>query len=263
MDSAATGLLADEDQKTKEEAWIYDFEQRLLRQEDIPLWGRIANNIFAWKWLILNMTILIVNITLVVILVLNQTIRYQRLGHVSVSNFGEDEIIYETRRMHASGFEFHWAVEDKSYNLYEGPPTPEKDKAWDDLIQVGIVSLTSDEAGQLANKTLENPLVEGEYMVGVEVFHQIHCVNILRHQVYEQATPYSQRPRNERAHIDHCVDSLRQVIMCHGDTTPMSLVRDERESPPYFVIFETVHTCRNWDSIWNWAVKRNTTGLLI
>jgi hypothetical protein len=51
--------------------------------------------------------------------------------------------------------------------------------------------------------------------------------------------------------IGHCIDYLRQVLMCHGENRIPHILPD----------FRIRHTCRNFDSIWNFAAKRNTSGI--
>lgn len=60
----------------------------------------------------------------------------------------------------------------------------------------------------------------------------------------------------------HCVDYLRQVLMCHGDLTPITLTYNHKSE---FVDpnFRIKHTCRNFDRIWNFAAKRNRSGISI
>ena len=62
--------------------------------------------------------------------------------------------------------------------------------------------------------------------------------------------------------IVHCIDYLRQVLMCHGDLTPITLAYDIKEN---FVKpdFRIKHTCRDFESIWNFAAKGNRSGISI
>ena len=54
-------------------------------------------------------------------------------------------------------------------------------------------------------------------------------------------------------HMGHCIEQLRQAIMCHSDVTPYTWVWDEKEK---HLRNENVtpHTCRNFDKIRDWAV---------
>jgi Mycotoxin biosynthesis protein UstYa len=50
--------------------------------------------------------------------------------------------------------------------------------------------------------------------------------------------------------------------MCHGDLTPITLTYDTANDwiKPNFAI---KHTCRNFDSIWEFSAGRNRTGISI
>ncbi|EME84583.1 uncharacterized protein MYCFIDRAFT_133959 [Pseudocercospora fijiensis CIRAD86] len=61
-------------------------------------------------------------------------------------------------------------------------------------------------------------------------------------------------------HADHCIDYLRQSIQCHGDLTPI-VQTWQPDLHAYAASQRTVHQCRNFDKIWDWAAGRNTTGL--
>ena len=54
--------------------------------------------------------------------------------------------------------------------------------------------------------------------------------------------------------IDHCADLLRQKLMCDADVglIPMYWVKHHDHPWPDF---STVHKCRNFDSVWEWASK--------
>lgn len=71
----------------------------------------------------------------------------------------------------------------------------------------------------------------------------------------------------DQYNLDHCLDYLRQVIMCHSDVTPIthaarpkpfnSALSDWRPN------FAVAHTCRNFQKIHDWAAKFNTSGFVI
>ena len=54
----------------------------------------------------------------------------------------------------------------------------------------------------------------------------------------------------------HCLDYLRQVVQCHGDMTPLTLFYDSSQSG-YSFNHAVVHECRNFDSIYSWAVEHS------
>ena len=50
--------------------------------------------------------------------------------------------------------------------------------------------------------------------------------------------------------------------MCHGDLTPIMFEWNE-EIDGYLATHGTLHTCRNFDAIFDWASERNTAGMSI
>jgi hypothetical protein len=55
----------------------------------------------------------------------------------------------------------------------------------------------------------------------------------------------------------HCLDILRQQLMCTVDVGVLGQVwyQPEGKTPEAFVDFNTVHKCRNFDAIRDWAEK--------
>ena len=56
-------------------------------------------------------------------------------------------------------------------------------------------------------------------------------------------------------HLEHCIDSLRQSLMCSVDVTPIPWVWWEQDQEAKAVA-EIAHTCRNFDDVKDWA-KQN------
>ncbi|KAK1995763.1 hypothetical protein LX36DRAFT_561358, partial [Colletotrichum falcatum] len=53
-------------------------------------------------------------------------------------------------------------------------------------------------------------------------------------------------------HADHCIDYIRQAIMCQGDLTPIYFEwRDDRKA--YRAEQSNIHQCRSWDAIFEWS----------
>ncbi|CAN8099826.1 unnamed protein product [Discula destructiva] len=155
-------------------------------------------------------------------------------------------------------------VYDDADNLYReitpgqpqfvGPPSPDIDAAWDGLLRPLGMVLTGDDASSVAGKTFEED--EGSWLLTLDVYHSLHCVNMLRQSLdvdyYQGAT---QDFLTYRTHIDHCLDYLRQALQCASDLTPLTYQYSQTRGRRY-PIFGAVHTCRNFDAIHDWAVKR-------
>lgn len=56
-------------------------------------------------------------------------------------------------------------------------------------------------------------------------------------------------------HLDHCIDSIRQSLMCSADVTPLPYVwwRKYDQLMPASAV---THTCRDFDAIRDWAKER-------
>ena len=50
--------------------------------------------------------------------------------------------------------------------------------------------------------------------------------------------------------------------MCHGDMTPIINLWDEKDYG-YIAQHTTIHSCRNFQAIYDWAAERNDTDLIV
>jgi len=158
---------------------------------------------------------------------------------------------------------------------YQGEPTPEKNKLWEDLyVGVGASRVTKQEAERMINDTYELPETDGDHVVTIEVFHQLHCLNILRRIIWPEqfpdralTGPDGQRIYGRVVHADHCIDRLRQGIMCAspvGVSTWKTPPKAPREGNTFEERLATdmkiMTTCRDFDTIWEWANERVVEG---
>ncbi|CAJ2510800.1 Uu.00g064250.m01.CDS01 [Anthostomella pinea] len=127
---------------------------------------------------------------------------------------------------------------------YVGEPSEELDRAWRLLIQGQGVDLLGDEAEGLEGKTYQKP--EGWWLTGADVFHQLHCVNMVREALRpDYYTPPNPEPIHTM-HIDHCIDYLRQGVMCSVDLTMIPIGWSDTRNR-ILQNTEVVHTCRDFD----------------
>ncbi|OCL00371.1 uncharacterized protein K441DRAFT_651284 [Cenococcum geophilum 1.58] len=159
-------------------------------------------------------------------------------------------------------YDLDWDNDFWKTSLYMGKPTAEGDEAWDNLWNIGEINIPFDVL-HLLNKTLDDmwKLTPPQYGRGVvanfEVFHQLHCLNKIRQYTYLDSyeTPpehFRGTPQMARTHVDHCIESLRIAIMCHGDVTPL-LIRHDPSNPLGDVAdFSNHHKCRRFDKLVDW-----------
>ncbi|EME77461.1 uncharacterized protein MYCFIDRAFT_184222 [Pseudocercospora fijiensis CIRAD86] len=108
------------------------------------------------------------------------------------------------------------------------------------------------------------------FPVQMEAFHYLHCVNFLRQGLYYNYDFYRSNPtyfftkgteKEIRDHLGHCVDALRQLIMCWSDTDVLPiLLPDDPTGHPLFNDFARVKQCRNFESLRIWAEKSQWKG---
>jgi hypothetical protein len=100
----------------------------------------------------------------------------------------------------------------------------------------------------------------------IATFHQLHCLNEIREGVYamEDGTVKDERSTNQAAHdhgsylphIRHCIDLLRQSLMCQPDLT-IELKNDELGG---VTGFGTEHQCVDWQQLLDWVARYEENG---
>ncbi|KAL0931139.1 uncharacterized protein CTRU02_213874 [Colletotrichum truncatum] len=182
------------------------------------------------------------------------------LGNEAI--FDDPPVVYESVRFQRAGFHDH---RHYTNTQYEGPPNHQNEAAWDRLLSAGVVAISEQESSRITNGTASAVGNPKKHIVELEMFHQFHCLKWLRDQfwhlnaVVTASHEFDDFPQRVN-HTDHCIDYLRQVIMCHGDITPITFEWIP-EIDGYIAHHSTEHMCRNFDTIFDWSVKRNTTGL--
>ncbi|KAJ8093851.1 hypothetical protein PM082_009715 [Marasmius tenuissimus] len=115
---------------------------------------------------------------------------------------------------------------------YVGGPSPELDRRWDDLYRFPTIRIPSD---------------PDNYIVALDVFHQVHCLNMLR-----KGLRPDYYPPVEDWHVQHCIEHLRQAILCSSDVS-LIIYHWNYEQNSTYGRSATPHTCRNFDTIYEWA----------
>ncbi|KAI8312776.1 Cyclochlorotine biosynthesis protein O [Colletotrichum sp. SAR11_240] len=93
----------------------------------------------------------------------------------------------------------------------------------------------------------------------LNVFHQLHCLNLVRQYTYRNDYDYSNvtafRAPEElvRGHIDHCIETIRKSLMCTADVTPVVFEKDPSRASGSKSDFNLWRKCRNFDRIQDWT----------
>ncbi|KAM3420433.1 hypothetical protein BST61_g3706 [Cercospora zeina] len=171
---------------------------------------------------------------------------------------------------------------------YFGPPSLALDRTWHQLLHATplrvpahpsrltaspgeLPIMTDEEAIPYLPELLRIPKTNA-YHFEPDVFHTLHCLNAVRLEVSKSLynTTHASSHHSPRvelpdgwdvSHMEHCLDRLRQSVMCHGDLTASPLY--------YWEGFNLAlgrtgkRTCRKWEPIRKWMDERGKRGKVL
>ncbi|KAK3196268.1 hypothetical protein K4F52_000648 [Lecanicillium sp. MT-2017a] len=150
--------------------------------------------------------------------------------------------------------------------IYRGPPTLEREIAWNDLWHRPGIPIDRNGIAALNKSNIVNPteIIGSDpnhptYAAQVEVFHQLHCLNHVRRATWPltyfnkswgMLYPWEmEEPVAARMHTDHCLETLRLSLMCYADITPVLLLDDIDPGGVGTADFNVHHKCRDFEKI--------------
>ncbi|KAL8296282.1 hypothetical protein RB597_005629 [Gaeumannomyces tritici] len=147
-----------------------------------------------------------------------------------------------------------------SKSVYKGQPRKELDDAWDKLVDHPMILADKETLRRFDPTTKPTKGTRGHYYATVEMFHQLHCLDITRKYIwrddYKNVDTFQNPPEIVLEHVDHCIDLLRQYIMCHEDLGLLFYTNRGRKQPEARV--STTHTCRNFSQIAEWVAEHDS-----
>ncbi|KAJ5171444.1 uncharacterized protein N7500_004227 [Penicillium coprophilum] len=142
-------------------------------------------------------------------------------------------------------------------NPFKGPPRPELEEAWNKLLHPSAAILVDKESLDRINRTSVELRDGSGYMAALDVYHQLHCLRWVRRYIHQDH--YNSTEENLGQHIDHCLDGLRQYVMCNADLSINTFDWIPNYPKPW-PNFEVVHKCANWESIEEWVLANSFDG---
>ncbi|PMD19308.1 hypothetical protein NA56DRAFT_539502, partial [Hyaloscypha hepaticicola] len=147
------------------------------------------------------------------------------------------------------------------FSEYAGWPTDEIDNRCDELYYSEFTAIDAESHDRLLNKSVRTPVerFQDTYMVTLDVFHEIHSLNMMRRYFYPQrynaslfeddGEPVSYK---KWIHLDHYIDTLWQSLtwQCRRFVVGLCLVSRAAHTR---VRIDTVHRCRKFDRVRDWA----------
>ncbi|OSX62449.1 hypothetical protein POSPLADRAFT_1142351 [Postia placenta MAD-698-R-SB12] len=150
-------------------------------------------------------------------------------------------------------------------SVYMGKPSLDLDAAWDAIVHRSRPTRITSEMLKKLHKEERPSLIKfmdvdgGGYMGTLDFTHQLHCLNVLRKHTYyeyykDTESAILEGPQAYRTHLDHCVDMLRQHILCNADVGLVTNDWVKGHKTPY-PDFSNWHRCRDVEKIWEWNEK--------
>ncbi|MCJ1434308.1 hypothetical protein MMC27_003675 [Xylographa pallens] len=148
-----------------------------------------------------------------------------------------------------------------SKRIFWSTPFAGKDKyitnsLWRDLFPTteaaGLVSLpTSWALSQNLPTTVDDQHTPGNGVYFVAAYHQLHCLSVLRAALYHYHEGATQTV--EWMHMVHCVDSLRQALMCSADDTLLYTNGNGTVGVSQKFGDGQLRVCRDWEALRTWT----------
>lgn len=146
-------------------------------------------------------------------------------------------------------------------------PSDAVNKVWDDLELIWTFPITAEDVRRLGKDpevTSKFPpeygLGDDAYVAQLDIFHQIHCLNLLRHTAwgeYDRDGKTAKRPYSELhwLHVSHCVEIIRENVMCNANLDVITYQWVETQTTPY-PDFDLNKKCVNADVLIEWQMQK-------
>ncbi|QKX63207.1 uncharacterized protein TRUGW13939_10376 [Talaromyces rugulosus] len=122
-------------------------------------------------------------------------------------------------------------------------------------------SLLPQNGGLLRVRMSDDTEKVGDY--GVSMFHQLHCLVVLREIIFPGGSPVHTEHNSSMARVQwaHCFDYLAQAILCAADDTlepPKTAVNEQGQNIKIIDgVGHIVHQCRDPASLWRVVEEGN------
>jgi len=220
---------------------------------------RPAKGIWSEKYMwIVHATLLTLSFTMFISAMFTRASTTEFMKKFSAYSPAVDAVKYERVKFNAT--------------MGEGSPYvgygPEVDKAWHAIsYDIGDQVITDAERQIIGMPDTHLRAVDPKtgvegYRVGLEVFHQLHCINLLRQVTYKDYYVklgngnFAGGDADLQMHTDHCLEILRKNIECNADVGVFTFYLLEGDPLPWPEL-NTYHQCRNFDRVREWALDNS------
>ncbi|KAK0609411.1 hypothetical protein B0T14DRAFT_608188 [Immersiella caudata] len=162
-------------------------------------------------------------------------------------------------RLTSKVFDVNPDVAESSAWRYAGPPGYQLDQAWNELLNHSMIRLTQDEMRELGREAEGVRLTDSSgYLGQLTVYHNLHCVQRLHRFIHlDYYFPNITDTEYKLLHLHnvHCLDLLRQAVMCQGDASLMTMKWGTTDPVP-LANSESPHQCVDWSALDGWSESR-------
>ncbi|KAK2606715.1 hypothetical protein N8I77_005446 [Diaporthe amygdali] len=173
-----------------------------------------------------------------------------------------DRVITEPYSPANSAVEYEYRAIDGNNTRFLGQPGHDWEQAMHELMTGTLIRVSEDELRLHGSTSI--PLKDGGFAAGLGVAHNLHCVGrikqfIFREVSYSHLGPDDKDFQDLQEHADHCLDFIRQSMMCNVDYSLYTLFwRAGHETHPTHNLPGTLK-CVNWEKLHEWMLERSTT----
>jgi len=171
---------------------------------------------------------------------------------VDLSLFRENIALRKSQysgRSRFSELSYDTPVAFDGHSEWLGPNQTHAGELWDNLDVSPLVIAVTDKWAVQRNLDVSEsrfPWDDEKGLYYLKAFHHLHCLKVMRKAWSDNEN--SIPPTIASGHIYHCLDALRQDIMCRADDTPMPTILK-----PDQVGNGQVMMCRNFDKLVQWT----------
>ncbi|KAI0965075.1 hypothetical protein F4678DRAFT_453783 [Xylaria arbuscula] len=153
-------------------------------------------------------------------------------------------------------------------SIYRQPPSDTVDAVWDELANPPFIVLSSAEVRDLGKDPAEAARPPEDWGLGpdvylgtVDVYHQLHCLNMLRTNIRDYFDHYHQNLLSPiaRAHVSHCVEALMKTLMCQPSLDILTAMWTKTPAglgPAHLADFNFNRKCWDFEQLQRWTEGR-------
>ncbi|KAF6829901.1 hypothetical protein CMUS01_07963 [Colletotrichum musicola] len=143
-------------------------------------------------------------------------------------------------------------------SIYRQAPSPEVDAAWGRVTSTHLFPLRKDEVMKMGKDPDYVALMPEEFGFGedmhagfMDVFHKIHCLDVLRREAHSDYYGASSKSPLGQAHVDHCIYILLEGLMCRPNMQIIPYIWLEGHPTPT-PDFVNTDMCWDFENVIEW-----------